>query len=91
MIESNDTEARPTTRRAGAAGGLALLVGCAVACSLPVMLSSGAAVGALALLSGGQGIAAAVVAVGAGLTGWLVWRGRRRRVTVAGGSCAWGC
>ncbi len=75
--------------RTGAAGGVLLLLGCAAACSLPVILGSGAAVGALALLAGRQGVAVSVVAVVAGFGALLLWR--RRRATPAAGACGCGC
>ena len=75
-------------------GGALMVLACAAACSLPLLLAGGAAIGAAvgagALLSG-AGALAAVLLVTAVLGG-LVWlRRRHARPARARGTCAGGC
>jgi membrane protein implicated in regulation of membrane protease activity len=72
--------------------GALVVLACAAACSLPVLLAGGAALGLGAFLSGGSGVALAVVAVAALIAG-SAWRRRRSRAPhhQPAGACGGGC
>jgi hypothetical protein len=75
--------------RKGLLAAAVLFVGCAAACSLPLLLAGGVAIGAGALFSGAGTIAAALLFATA-VIGVLLWRRRSQNPGEAcGGNC--GC
>lgn len=83
----------PHSRRRELVAGGGLLLACAVACSLPLLIGAGAAVSVTALLSGATILASGLALVAGTLAAWwLVRRNRERRAptTAAGAPSACG-
>jgi len=79
---------RTRPRHRGVIGAVLLFLGCAAACSLPLLMAAGAAAGLGAFLSGARGIGLAVLVLLAGATTTLLWRRRAGATTSCGcGSC----
>jgi len=69
--------------RAGGLAAAAVLVACAAACSLPLIIGAGALSGIGAFLAGGQFIGIILIAVALAATGWWIIRRTSRRRAAA--------
>jgi membrane protein implicated in regulation of membrane protease activity len=77
--------------KTGLLAGVVLFVACAAACSLPLLLAGGAAIGVGAFFSGTGALAGVLLGVTA-LMGALLWLSRRRARTVEDtGGCGRNC
>ena len=77
----------PRGRRTGLVAGAGLFLACALACSLPLLVAAGAAIGVGALATGGGALAAGALVAAGG----VVLVRRRRRGPTRDGAGASGC
>ncbi len=76
--------------RKGAFAGAAVVVACAVACSLPLIAAGGLAAGVGAFLAGSEAVALGVVLLVAAVVSGAIWWRRRRAAAAAADGCGCG-
>ncbi len=84
------TTSQRTPGRKGVLAGAGIVLACAIACSLPLILAGGLAAGVGAFLAGGEVVALGVVLLVAVAVGTAMWV-RRRRSKVAAATTGGGC